>query len=132
MDLFVNLPVADLRRSRAFFEALGFAFNDQFCDDTAVAMVINKSANAMLLTREKFAGFTPRPVARAKHGTEVLIALRLPDREAVHQMTDTAIAGGGAYVREPEDHGFMYGRAFADPDGHIWEPFCMQMEAADG
>lgn len=129
MRVYVNLPVADLDRSRRFFVALGFAFDERFGDKTAIAMRLGDHAAAMLLTHEKFQTFTPRPVADAGSTTEVLTALQLESREAVDAMVRQALAAGGAAVREPEDHGFMYGHAFADPDGHIWEPFWMAGEA---
>jgi len=115
MRVYINLAVEDLTRSRAFFSALGFSFNETFCDDTALGMEINEHCAAMLLTKAKFAPFTPRPLADAGKTTEVL----------------TALANGGSAVRAPEDHGFMYGHAFADPDGHIWEPFWMDLEAME-
>lgn len=123
MNVYINLPVADLPRSRGFFSALGFGFNDYFSDDTGLAMVIGGGCHAMLLTREKFQGFTPRSVADATRTSEVLTALQLDSRAAVDAMMTAACAGGGTEVRPAQDHGFMYGRAFADPDGHIWEPF---------
>ncbi len=127
--LYVNLPVANLERSRRFFEALGFAFDDRFCDDTAIGMEINDHAGAMLLTRDKFQSFTPRPITDATAASEVLLALQLESRGAVDAMVATALAEGGMAVRPPEEHGFMYGHAFADPDGHIWEPFWMDPAA---
>ena len=129
MNVYINLPVADLDRSRAFFGALGFDFNDAFSDGTALAMRISETCYAMLLTHEKFARFTPRPIADARKATEVLTALQLDSRAAVDGMVATALASGGSAVRDPEDHGFMYGHAFADPDGHIWEPFWMNPDA---
>ncbi|WP_340117265.1 VOC family protein [Pelagibius sp. 7325] len=129
MKVYINLPVDDLARSRAFFAALGFSFNEAFSDDTALGMEINEHCAAMLLTKAKFAPFTPRPIADAGKTTEVLTALQLESREAVDAMVATALANGGTAVRAPEDHGFMYGHAFADPDGHIWEPFWMNAEA---
>ena len=128
--VFINLPVEDLGRSRAFFERLGFSFDDTFCDDTALAMTISEACFAMLLTHEKFATFTPKPIADAHESSEVLNALQLESRAAVDRIVATALANGGTAVREPEDHGFMYGHAFADPDGHIWEPFWMNPDAA--
>lgn len=125
MNLYVNLPVADLARSRAFFAGLGFGFDDTFSDDTAIAMKINDACSAMLLTRIRFADFAPQGVAHPGGPAQVLLALQLPDRAAVDAMTDTAVATGGAAARPVEDHGFMYGRSFADPDGHVWEPFCL-------
>lgn len=131
MNTYINLPIADLARSRAFFEVLGFRFDERFSDDTALGMVIGETSFAMLLSHEKFQSFTPRPVADATKSTEVLVAVQLDSREAVDAMVYTALAHGGSTVREPEDHGFMYGHAFADPDGHIWEPFWMNMDAME-
>lgn len=122
MNVFVNLPVADLARSREFFATLGFTFDERFSDDTALGMKISDTNFAMLLTHEKFATFTPRKISDAHNATEVLVALQLESRADVDRMSETAFAGGAGHVREPEDHGFMYSRAFADPDGHIWEP----------
>lgn len=129
MRVYINLPVDDLGRSRDFFTALGFSFDETFCDDTALGMEINESCGVMLLTKQKFASFTPRPIANGAETTEVLTAVQLDNREAVERMVATALANGGSAVRDPEDHGFMYGHAFADPDGHIWEPFWMDVDA---
>ena len=123
IKVYINLPVADLKRSRDFFARLGFTFNDQFSDDTALGMTISDDNYAMLLTHEKFASFTPKKNADAKATSEVLVALQLASRADVDRMSGTALAHGGGFVRETQDHGFMYGAAFADPDGHIWEPF---------
>lgn len=122
-NVYINLPVADLERSRKFFASLGFSFNETFSDDSALAMVISDRCVAMLLTHAKFGSFTPRPIADAQATSEVLTALQLDSRQDVDRMVATALANGGATIRDPEDHGFMYGHAFADPDGHIWEPF---------
>ncbi|HWT16505.1 MAG TPA: VOC family protein [Patescibacteria group bacterium] len=123
--LFVNLPVADLPRSRAFFEALGFAFNPQFSDDTAACLVLGERQYAMLLTHAKFAAFTSLPIADARQQTAHLIALSLADRAEVDRLAEIAIAKGGSAFRPIEDMGFMYCRAIADPDGHVWELFWM-------
>ena len=122
---YINLPVANLGRSRTFFEALGFAFDDRFGDETALGMTINQSCFAMLLTHEKFAQFTPRPIADAGKTTEVLIALQVESRDEVDRLVEVGLAKGGSSPRDPQDHGFMFGRALADPDGHIWEVFWM-------
>jgi len=124
-NTYINLPVADLDRTRRFFSALGFTFDARSSDETALAMVISESCAAMLLTHDKFRQFTPRPVADARAATEVLTCLQLDSREAVDRMVEAALAEGGADIREPQDHGFMYGRAFQDPDGHIWEVIWM-------
>ena len=120
-QIFVNLPVADLEASIAFFTRLGFTFNPKFTDDTATFMIIGDNIFTMLLTRERFAEFTPLPVSDAHAVTEVLVALALESREAVDAMVCKAVAAGGSTYNEPQDHGFMYGHGFQDLDGHIWE-----------
>lgn len=128
--IFVNLPVKDLAKSMDFFKALGFSFNPQFSDETGACMVISDTIFAMLLTHEKFAGFSPKPIADTQKTTEVLIALSRDDREAVDAIVTAALAAGGSTFSEPQDHGFMYGRAFRDLDGHVWEAFWMDPAAA--
>lgn len=130
--IFVNLPVKDLAKSMAFFEALGFSFNPQFTDETAACMVISDTIFTMLLTHEKFAGFSPKPIADTDKTTEMLIALSRDDREAVDAIVKAALAAGGSTFNEPQDHGFMYGHAFRDLDGHVWEVFWMDPAAAQG
>lgn len=120
-QIFVNLPVADLKRSIAFFEALGFRFNAQWTDESATCMILGDNMYAMLLQRERFRSFTPKPVADAKRSTEVLVCLALGSRASVDAMVAAAVTHGGSTYKEPEDRGFMYGHAFEDPDGHIWE-----------
>ncbi len=124
---FVNLPVSDLKKSMAFYEAIGFSFNPQFTDDTAACMIINETSYAMLLTHEKFTFFTQAPIPDAKTTTGVLVALSLEDREAVDAFLKTALNSGGSEPRPANDYGFMYQRTMADPDGHRWEPFYMDM-----
>ena len=129
--IFVNLPVTDLQRATAFYEAVGAAKNPQFCDDTASCMVFSETIHAMLLTHDKFRQFTPKKVADAKATSEVLICLSADNREGVNDMVRRAGAAGGTIDPSPiQDHGFMYGRSFEDLDGHIWEPMWMDMEAA--
>ena len=128
--IFVNLPVRNLDKSVAFFKALGFSFNPQFTDETATCMVISDTIFAMLLSHEKFAGFSPKPIADTDKTTEVLIALSRDNREAVDAIVEAALAAGGSTFSEPQDHGFMYGRAFRDLDGHVWEAFWMDPAAA--
>jgi predicted lactoylglutathione lyase len=128
--IFVNLPVADLQRSTAFYEAIGAEKNPQFSDDTASCMVLSETIHVMLLTHDKFGQFTPRRIADAHETSEVLIALSEDSREGVDRIAAKALAAGGREAREAEDLGFMYSRPFEDPDGHIWEPFFMDMEAA--
>lgn len=124
-QIFVNLPVKDLNASMKFYEALGFKNNPQFTDATAAAMVLSDEIYVMLLTHEKFKQFTPLEIADAKKSTQVLNALSFESREKVNEIFSTAIKAGGSQFRPEEDHGFMFAKSFADPDGHVWEPFFM-------
>lgn len=130
--IFLNLPVKDLPASMAFFRALGFSFNPQFTDDTAACMVISNTIFAMLLTHEKFAGFSPKPIADTERSIEVLTCLSRESREAVDAIVKAAVAAGGSTYREPQDHGFMYGHGFRDLDGHVWEAVWMDPAAVAG
>jgi len=128
--IFVNLPVTDLARATAFYEAIGARKDERFCDDTASCMVFSETIHVMLLTHEKFRQFTPRPVADAKRSSEVLLCLSAESRESVDEMVGKAQAAGGTTDPGPkQDHGFMYGRSFEDPDGHIWEIMWMDVAA---
>ncbi len=129
--IFVNLPVSDLPRSIAFYEALGAVKNEQFTDHTAACMVFSETIHAMLLTHDKFRQFTPKAIADASKSTEVLICLSSDSREDVDATIAKAGAAGGNIDPGPkQDYGFMYGRSFEDPDGHIWEVMWMDLEAA--
>ena len=128
--IFVNLPVADLAAAAAFYEAIGAANNPGFTDDTAACMVFSDTIHVMLLTHDKFKQFTPRPVADAHATSEVLIAISADSRAGVDEITEKALAAGGREARVKQDYGFMYSRSFEDLDGHIWEPFWMDVEAA--
>jgi hypothetical protein len=128
--IFVNLPVSDLARATAFYEAVGATKNEQFCDGTASCMVFSDTIHVMLLTHDKFRQFTPKAIADARTATEVLICISADSREAVDQMVEKAAPGGKTDPSPKQDHGFMYGRSFEDPDGHIWEVMWMDVEAA--
>ena len=130
--IFVNLSVKKLDASMAFYKKLGFSFNAQFTDETAACMVISEHNYAMLLTEKKFQDFIPHSICDAKKSTEVLVAISLENREKVDEIVAKAVAAGGTTFRKPEDHGFMYGHAFQDLDGHIWEPFWMDPAAVNG
>jgi uncharacterized protein len=129
--IFVNLPVADLPRATAFYEAIGAVKNEQFCDGTASCMVFSDTIHAMLLTHDKFRQFTPKKIADARASSEVLICLTADSRDDVDAIVGKAkAAGGGVDPCPKQDYGFMYGRSFEDPDGHIWEVMWMDVEAA--
>lgn len=123
--IFVNLPVKDLNKSMDFFKKLGFTFNPQFTDDTAACMLITEDIYAMLLTHAKFSEFTTKQIADANKTTEVLTCLSFDSKEKVNEIADNAIKSGGAEARPAMDYGFMFGRSFSDPDGHIWEAIWM-------
>jgi predicted lactoylglutathione lyase len=129
--IFVNLPVSDLARATAFYEAIGAKKNEQFCDATASCMVFSETIHAMLLTHDKFRQFTPKKIADAKETSEVLICISANDRQSVDATVEKAGQAGGKVDPTPkQDYGFMYGRSFEDPDGHIWEVMWMDVEAA--
>ena len=131
-QIFVNLPVRDLGASMTFFKALGFTFNQQFTDDNAACMVISDDIYAMLLTHGHFRQFTKKDIADATKTTEVLTALSVDSRDAVNEMVEAAIGAGGTEPRDPMDHGFMFQRAFDDPDGHTWEILWMNPDHVMG
>ena len=129
--IFVNLPVQDLAAATRFYEAIGCEKNEQFSDEKASSMVWSDTITFQLLTREYFATFSPKPVADAHATCQVLLALTCDSRDDVDAVTDAAGAAGGTTdVREVMEMGWMYNRAFADPDGHIFEVFAMDMNAA--
>ena len=127
--IFVNLPVSDLKASMAFYEALGFANNAQFTDETAACMVWSEAIHVMLLTHDKWRTFTSRPIP-PQTSSEVLLCLSCESREAVDRFNETAAKNGGVADINPQlDYGFMYGRMLADLDGHVWEMMWMDMSA---
>ncbi len=123
--LFVNLMVADLARSMAFFSALGFGFNMQFTDDNAACMIVNNEAFYMLLTKPFFERFTTRAICDTTTHTESLHAFSCVSRTEVDDLFQKALAAGGQLAMPHQDHGFMYSQSFYDPDGHHWEVFWM-------
>jgi uncharacterized protein len=124
-QVFVNLPVKDLNRSKDFFNRLGFSFNPQFTDDKAACMVLNESGFVMLLSEEFFKNFTGKQIADARKETEVLVSISADSREQVNELTDKALSFGASKASEPQIMDDMYGRSFSDLDGHIWEVIWM-------
>ena len=124
--VFINLAVADLPKARSFYEAIGFTNEPKFSDDSGACMVWSDTIFVMLLTHEKWKGFTSRPIGTG----EVMLALSFDSRGEVDKVTDTAASSGGTADPNPvQDHGFMYGRSLLDPDGHLWETFWMDPAA---
>jgi uncharacterized protein len=128
-QIFVNLPVKDLSRTVEFFKKLGFAFNAQFTDENATCMIINDNIFVMLLVEKFFKSFTKKEICDTTKDTEVIIALSTDSREKVDKMMQNVFQAGGKESREPQDHGWMYGRSFQDINGHLWEIIYMDEKA---
>lgn len=126
-QVFINLPVKDLEKSKAFFSHLGYSFNAQFTDNNAACMVISDTIYVMLLTEPFFAGFIKQSIADAHTTKEVLICLSAESREAVDQLLQKAHEAGATQPMPIQDHGFMYYRSFEDLDGHHWEVMYMDL-----
>jgi uncharacterized protein len=126
--IFVNLPVKDLTKTMDFFSHLGFSYNKQFTDEKAACMVISDDSYVMLLTEKFFQTFTRKKVIDATKNTEVLVSLSAESKEKVNQMMDIALSMGATEAGDPQDMGFMFGRSFNDPNGHIWEIIWMDMD----
>ena len=130
--LFVNIPVTSVQRSIEFFEALGFTFNTQFTDASSTAMLVGEDAYFMLLEKNRFTGFSRRPLGDPRSQTSAMFALSAASREEVDEIVKKAIAAGGAYAVDSQDHGFMYGWSFYDLDGYHWEVFWMDPKFVQG
>ncbi|MFT4064564.1 VOC family protein [Paraburkholderia sp.] len=128
-QIYVNLAVDNVARSKAFFTALGFSFEPRFSNERAVCLILGENIYAMLLVKDMFKTFTPKSLADAKASTEVLVCLSCESREEVDSLVAKALAAGGAVPRAPQDHGSMYVHGFEDPDGHIWELAYMDLNA---
>lgn len=129
-QIYVNLAVRDVARSRAFFEALGFGFNPQFSNETALCMVVGDDSFVMLLNEPFFQGFTKKPLADARQTTEVLVCLSCASRAELDDLVARAVAAGARTPMPPVDHGFMLQHGFEDLDGHQWELVWMNPQAA--
>jgi hypothetical protein len=129
--IFVNLPVSDLARSTAFYEAVGAVKNAQFSDHTASCIVFSDTIHAMLMTHDKYRYFTSKEIADPKTTSQVLLCLFVDSRQAVDDMIGRAkVAGSNLDPSPVDDFDFMYGRSFEDPDGHMWGVSWMDAEAA--
>jgi predicted lactoylglutathione lyase len=129
-QIILNLPVKDLTKSKAFFSALGFTFNDKFSGENSAFMsIVGDTIQAMLTTESFFASLIDKPVAQAKEANEVVICLSCESREEVDAIIAKAVAAGGRTPHPPEDHGFMYDQGFEDIDGHLWNLVWVAPEA---
>lgn len=123
--IFVNLPVEDLERPKAFYTALGYSLNPQFTDENAACVVISDTIFAMLLVKPFFSNFTTKPIADTATSVAAINSLSADSRAAVDELADRALAAGGTQTNEPQEMGFMYSRSFQDPDGNMWETLWM-------
>lgn len=128
-QIFVNLPVKDLNKAIEFFTKLDFKFNPQFTDENATCMIVGENIFVMLLVEKFFKTFTKKEICNTVKNTEVMVALSTDSKEKVDEMINKAIESGGNESREPQNHGWMYGRSFEDIDGHIWEIIYMDESA---
>ena len=127
--IFLNLPVADLDATRAFYTGLGFPLNEEFSDEDSACIVISETIYVMALTRTRFADFVNGSVGDPSTSTQVINCLSTQSRAEVDDLVSRALAHGGKPWREPMDEGSMYGHSFTDPDGHVWEVIFMEMPA---
>ena len=127
--IFLNLPVQNVKASRAFFGALGFTFNEQFSNENTTAMVVEENIIVMLLEHARFRDFITGEIADPAKGKEVLICLSAGSRAEVDETKAKALAAGGRPWMPAQDHGFMYGDSFLDLDGHVWEVVWMDPAA---
>ncbi|MDH6536955.1 VOC family protein [Aurantimicrobium minutum] len=123
-SLFVNLPIANLKKSVAFFTELGFTFNPQFTDEQSTCMIISDNIFVMLLEHAKFEGFIDKKIA-PRDAAEAILALSCDSAEEVKNLTEKAFAMGARHLNDPEDMGFMFSWGFEDLDGHLWDVFWM-------
>lgn len=131
-QVFINLPVKDLEKSKRFFNHLGYSFNPQFTNDDAACMVISDTIYTMLLTEPFFQGFTKKTIADARTTQEVIICLSCESRAEVDERVKKALEAGGKAPMQPTDHGFMYYHGFEDLDGHYWEVMYMDPNHVQG
>ncbi|MDQ0321851.1 putative lactoylglutathione lyase [Pararhizobium capsulatum DSM 1112] len=127
--IFVNLPIKDVARSKAFFSGLGFSFNPEYSDESTLCMVVEQNIFVMLMHEDRFKGFLAGEVSDTAKGTEVLTCLSVSSRKEVDDTLARALELGGKSWLPVMDYGFMYGCSFQDPDGHVWELSYMEPQA---
>ncbi len=126
-QIFINLPIADLKKSMDFYSRIGFTNNPQFTDETAACMFYSDEIFVMLLTHAKFSQFTKKQIADTQASSAAILSLSLDSNAKVDDMVNKAVAAGGKEPTEPKDYGFMQQRSFEDPDGHLWEVLYMDI-----
>jgi uncharacterized protein len=129
-QIFVNLPVKDLKKSISFFTKMGFTFNPKFTDENATCMIVGDGIFVMLLVQPFFKGFTKKEIPDTSKNAQVILALSADNRAKADELADKALSAGGTQPNPPQDQGFIYSRSFQDLDGHLWEVFYMDPAAA--
>ncbi|WP_078434050.1 VOC family protein [Metabacillus halosaccharovorans] len=128
-NIFINLPVKDVKNSTSFFRSLGFEFNAQFTTDNTASMIISDNIFALIMTEDRFKEFSKKEIVDSTTSAEAILCLSADSREQVDELVNKAVASGGKISNDPQDHGFMYGWGFQDLDGHIWEVVYMDESA---
>lgn len=129
-DVWLNLPVKDVKRAQTFFADLGFTFNTQYADgvNSACLMMSEKNVAVMLFAEHIFKSFTSNNVITGTENSEVLISFSAESEQQVDVMAaKVEKAGGNIYSKPQSNQGWMYGFAFSDPDGHKWNMLYMDL-----
>lgn len=124
--IFISLPVSDVARARAFYQALGWAIDPAMSDEGGGCVIVSDTIYLMLSSHARFQAISPKPMVLPREGVTALIALACATRDEVDHLTEAAISAGGRVLHDPEDLGFMYSRAFEDTDGNGFGPFWVQ------
>ena len=126
-QIFINLPVKNIEKSLHFYTKMGCTNNPQFSDESAKCMLFSEEIFVMLLTEERFKTFINKPIADVANTTAVLLSIAVESVDKMNEIVENALAGGGTEPMPAKDYGFMQQRTLADPDGHIWEIFFMDV-----
>ena len=131
-QVFINLAVKDLEKSKEFYLKMGFTVNPQFSDNTAKCLVWSENIFVMIMTVEKFESFATKPLADTKNNLAGIFSLSVESVEKVNEIVDNAVQAGGKEPKPMQDYGFMQMRNVEDFDGHTWEIFYMDMSKFPG
>lgn len=120
--LIVNMPVADVERSKAFFLKLGFGLDPRASAPGSNALIVfGDEASVMLSSAESFAKYSKLPAADPTTHALALYTFTVATRDEVDAVSATALTEGATEADGAEDFGFMYTRSFFDLDGHGWQ-----------
>jgi uncharacterized protein len=125
-QLFVNLPVRDITKTKEFFSKLDFKFNPQYTDQNGACLEVGRDSYVMLLPNQQFKNFTSLEIPDTRKSVETIVSISADSRSKVDEIVNRAVKAGGQIAGMPQDQGGMYGRGFRDLDGHHWEVFCIE------